>query len=70
MAAERARDEGIRLFSVAATKNLEETGMKEIANSPAALYRDEFLAVDLSGGRAAVQDRTINRIIKTMVTNP
>ncbi|XP_074545343.1 collagen alpha-2(VI) chain isoform X2 [Halichoeres trimaculatus] len=66
VAAERARDEGIVLFSVAATKNLEETGMKEIANSPAALYRDEFLAVDLSTGRATVHEQTINQIFKTM----
>ncbi|XP_034558595.1 collagen alpha-2(VI) chain [Notolabrus celidotus] len=66
VAAEKARDEGIRLFAVAATKSLEETGMKEIANSPASVYRDEFLAVDLTGGRAVIQDRTIDRIIKTM----
>ncbi|XP_065809861.1 collagen alpha-2(VI) chain isoform X2 [Labrus bergylta] len=66
VAAERARDEGIRLFSVAASKNIEETGMREIANSPATVYRDEFLAVDLSQGRAVIHDQTIDRIIQTM----
>lgn len=69
VAAERARDEGIRLFVVAATKNVEETGLREIANSPATVYRREFMAVDLSQGRAIIHTDTIDRIISTMVTH-
>uniref|UniRef100_A0A8C7P376 Collagen alpha-2(VI) chain n=1 Tax=Oncorhynchus mykiss TaxID=8022 RepID=A0A8C7P376_ONCMY len=64
--AERARDEGIRMFVVAATKNVDETGLREIANSPANVYRKDFLAVDLSGNRPVIQLDTIDRIIKTM----
>ncbi|XP_040911906.1 collagen alpha-2(VI) chain-like isoform X2 [Toxotes jaculatrix] len=66
VAAERARDEGIRIFVVAASKNVEETGLREIANSPATVYRRDFMAVDLSQGRAVIQEGTIDRIIKTM----
>ncbi|XP_045907414.1 collagen alpha-2(VI) chain-like isoform X2 [Micropterus dolomieu] len=66
VAAEKARDEGIRMFVVAASKNIEETGLREIANSPATVYRRDFMAVDLSQGRAIIQEDTINRIIKTM----
>ncbi|XP_038574607.1 collagen alpha-2(VI) chain isoform X3 [Micropterus salmoides] len=66
VAAEKARDEGIRMFVVAASKNIEETGLREIANSPATVYRRDFMAVDLSQGRAIIQVDTINRIIKTM----
>lgn len=68
VAAERARDEGIRMFVVAASKNVEETGLREIANSPATVYRRDFMAVDLSQGRAIIHTDTIDRIIKTMVT--
>ncbi|XP_077580266.1 collagen alpha-2(VI) chain [Stigmatopora nigra] len=67
VAAERARDEGIRIFVVAASKNIDETGLREIANAPAAVYRRDFLAVDLSSGRAVIQRDTIDRIIKTMI---
>ncbi|XP_041659021.1 collagen alpha-2(VI) chain [Cheilinus undulatus] len=66
VAAERARDAGIRLFSVAASKNIDDIGMREIANSPSTVYRDEFMAVDLSQGRAILHEKTIDRIIKTM----
>lgn len=68
VAAERARDEGIRIFVVAASKNVDETGLREIANAPASVYRRDFLAVDLSSGRAVIQTDTIDRIIQTMVT--
>ncbi|KAG7526079.1 hypothetical protein JOB18_036464 [Solea senegalensis] len=66
VAAERARDEGIRIFVVAASKNIDETGLREIANSPAMVYRRDFMAVDLSQGRAVIQTDTIDRIISTM----
>ncbi|XP_061082265.1 collagen alpha-2(VI) chain-like isoform X2 [Conger conger] len=66
VAAERARDEGIKIFSVAATKNVEETGMKEIASSPSDVYRNAFLAVDLSVSPPKIMTSTIDKIIKTM----
>ena len=69
VAAERAREERIRLFVVAATKNVDETGLTEIANTPATVYRRDFMAVDLSQGRASIHVDTIDRIIKTMVTH-
>lgn len=69
VAAEAARDKGIKMFVVAASKNVEETGLKEIANSPATVYRRDFMAVDLSQGRAEIHRPTIDRIIKTMVTH-
>lgn len=59
VAAEKARDEGIRMFVVAASKNVEETGLREIANSPATVYRRDFMAVDLSQGRAIIHKETI-----------
>uniref|UniRef100_A0A6Q2Z573 Collagen alpha-2(VI) chain n=1 Tax=Esox lucius TaxID=8010 RepID=A0A6Q2Z573_ESOLU len=67
--AERARDEGIKMFVVAATKNVDETGLREIANSPATVYRNDFLAVDLTGSKAVIQEDTIDRIIQAMVTH-
>ncbi|CAN9503268.1 unnamed protein product [Ophioblennius macclurei] len=67
VAAEEARDKGIKLFVVAASENIEETGLREIANSPVMLYRGEFKAVDLRQGRLPVIDKaTIDRIIATM----
>lgn len=69
VAAEGARDKGIKMFVVAASRNVDETGLKEIANSPADVYRRDFMAVDLSQGRALIHTATIDRIIKTMVTH-
>ncbi|KAL0967025.1 hypothetical protein UPYG_G00303620 [Umbra pygmaea] len=66
MMAERARDEGIRMFAVAATRNVDEMGLREIANSPTTVFRNDFLAVDLTGNRAVIQEATIDRIIQTM----
>lgn len=67
VSAERARDEGIRIFAVAASNNIDEMGMREIANSPGMVFRRDFMAVDLSQGIPIIQTQTINRIIKTMV---
>lgn len=69
VSAERARDEGIRIFAVAASKNIDEMGMREIANSPAMVFRRDFMAVDLSQGRPIIHVETIDHIIKTMVTH-
>ncbi|KAG7251718.1 hypothetical protein CRUP_004663 [Coryphaenoides rupestris] len=64
---ERARDKDIRIFVVAASKNLDETGLQEIANAPAAVYRRDFTAVVLEPGRLPIiHMQTIERIIETM----
>lgn len=69
VSAERARDEGIRIFAVAASKNIDEMGMREIANSPGMVFRKDFMAVDLSQGRPSINTQTIDHIIKTMVSH-
>ncbi|KAM4609468.1 collagen alpha-2(VI) chain-like [Polymixia lowei] len=66
MAAEGARDQGIEIFSVAASRNIDEIGMKEIANSPSEVYRDDYIAVDIVNGRPKIMIDSIDRIIKTM----
>ncbi|XP_055007323.1 collagen alpha-2(VI) chain-like isoform X2 [Boleophthalmus pectinirostris] len=64
--ADRAREEGIQIFSVAASRVIDELGMREIASSPTDVYRDDFLAVDIVNGRPTIMTKTIDRIIKTM----
>uniref|UniRef100_A0A671S0M1 Collagen alpha-2(VI) chain n=1 Tax=Sinocyclocheilus anshuiensis TaxID=1608454 RepID=A0A671S0M1_9TELE len=66
VAAERARDEFIKIFAVASSRNLEETGLREIANSPAGVYRNKYMAVDLTGVRPVIVTSTIDRIYDTM----
>ncbi|XP_064419484.1 collagen alpha-2(VI) chain isoform X1 [Latimeria chalumnae] len=61
--AERARDAGIKLFSVAASHNTYESGMREIANSPSELFRNSYtVTTDV----LAVDNVTIDRIIQVM----
>ncbi|XP_026101651.1 collagen alpha-2(VI) chain-like isoform X1 [Carassius auratus] len=67
VAAERARDEFIKIFAVASSQNLEEAGLREIANSPAGVYRNKYMAVDLSGGRPVIVKSTIDRIYDAML---
>ncbi|XP_073681812.1 collagen alpha-2(VI) chain isoform X1 [Garra rufa] len=67
VAAERARDEFIKIFSVASSRNLEEAGLREIANSPAGVFRNKYMAVDLTGVRPLIVKSTIDRIYDTML---
>lgn len=67
VAAEQARDKGIKIFSIASSNNLEEIGLREIANSPVGVYRNNYMAVDLSRGRPEILKDHIDRIYKTMV---
>lgn len=69
VAAEEARDQGIHIFAVAASNNIEETGLREIASSPVSLYRNEYAAVNFSQNRVTIDTPTIDRIIKAMVTS-
>ncbi|XP_072219944.1 collagen alpha-2(VI) chain [Leuresthes tenuis] len=64
--AEEARDKGIRIFVVAASTNIEKTGLIDIASSPASVFRDDFMAVDFSQGKATIDTSTMDRIIKSM----
>ncbi|XP_053185820.1 collagen alpha-2(VI) chain [Scomber japonicus] len=66
VSAEKARDHNISIFAVAASNSYDDTGMKEIANTPDSLYWRQFQAVDLSQGKAVIQQRTIDSIIKAM----
>ncbi|XP_063317628.1 collagen alpha-2(VI) chain [Pelmatolapia mariae] len=66
VAAEEARDKGIHIFAVAASNNIEEPGLRDIASSPVSLYRNEYAAVDFSQNRVTIDTPTIDRIIKTM----
>lgn len=65
--AEKAREQGIRIFSVAASRKVDELGMREIASPPVELYRDDYLAVDIVRGRPSIKTDSIDRIIKAMV---
>ncbi|KAF7653427.1 hypothetical protein LDENG_00083010 [Lucifuga dentata] len=66
VSAEKAREQGIRVFSVAASRNIEETGMREIASSPTEVYRDDYIAVEVVDGRPRIMTDSIDRIIKAM----
>ncbi|MGH0119387.1 UNVERIFIED_CONTAM: hypothetical protein FKN15_022522 [Acipenser sinensis] len=61
--AESARDAGIRLFAVSPSTNKYESGLREIANSPAELYRNNYQATGTTG---EIHVETIDRIIKVM----
>lgn len=65
MQAERARDAGIKLFAVAPSQNVYETGLREIANSPHELYRNSYATTQKDA--IEVDTDTINRIIQVMV---
>ncbi|KAM4556397.1 collagen alpha-2(VI) chain [Fundulus diaphanus] len=66
LSARDAHEKGIRMFVVAASTNIEETVLKEIASSPASVFRSNFMAVDLTQGTPIIQTSTIDRIVKTM----
>uniref|UniRef100_A0A3P8VN63 Collagen alpha-2(VI) chain n=1 Tax=Cynoglossus semilaevis TaxID=244447 RepID=A0A3P8VN63_CYNSE len=64
--AEGARERGIHVFSVAASRNIDHLGMREIASTPSELYRDDYIAVDIVNGRPKIKTESIERIIKAM----
>lgn len=65
--AEKARERGIHVFSVAASRSIDEISMREIASSPTELYRDDYIAVEIVDGRPKIKTESIDRIIKAMV---
>ncbi|XP_047193162.1 collagen alpha-2(VI) chain-like isoform X2 [Scophthalmus maximus] len=64
--AERARESGIQIFSVASSRKIDDVGMIEIASSPTELFRDDYIAVDIVDGRPQINTESIDRIIKAM----
>ncbi|XP_060943966.1 collagen alpha-2(VI) chain-like isoform X2 [Limanda limanda] len=64
--AEKAREKKIQIFSVAASRSIDEVGMSEISSSPLELYRDDYIAVDIVGGRPKIKTESIDRIIQVM----
>lgn len=64
--AERAREEGIRLFAVAPNRNLNEQGLRDIASTPHELYRSSYAT--MRPDSTEIDQDTINRIIKVMVS--
>lgn len=66
MTAEAAR-EYAKIFVVASSRNLEETALREIANSPIGLYRSNYMAVNLTGARPVIVTDTVERIYDAMV---
>ncbi|XP_067108401.1 collagen alpha-2(VI) chain-like [Osmerus mordax] len=63
---EAARDRGIQVFTVAASRELEESGLLEIASSPAGVYRSDYMAVTIVDRRPKIMTSSIDRIIKAM----
>lgn len=67
VAAEKARERGVHIFSVAASRNIDEIGMREIASTPTELYRGDYIAVEIVNGRPRIKTESIDRIIEAMV---
>lgn len=67
VAAEKARERGVHIFSVAASRSIDKIGMRDIASSPTELYRDDYIAVEIVKGRPKIKTESIDRIIKAMV---
>uniref|UniRef100_A0A8B9NGK7 Collagen alpha-2(VI) chain n=1 Tax=Accipiter nisus TaxID=211598 RepID=A0A8B9NGK7_9AVES len=63
--AERARDMGIKLFAVAPSENVYEQGLREIANLPHELYRNNYAITQKD--TLEIDENTIDRIIQAMV---
>ncbi|KAK2508443.1 hypothetical protein MC885_016579 [Smutsia gigantea] len=62
--AERAREDGIRLFAVALNRNLNEQGLRDIASTPLELYRNNYATMQPDS--TEIDQGTIDRIIKVM----
>ncbi|XP_010226791.1 PREDICTED: collagen alpha-2(VI) chain isoform X2 [Tinamus guttatus] len=64
MQAERARDMGIKLFAVAPSDNVYEQGLREIANLPHELYRNNYAITQKD--TLDIDVNTTDRIIQVM----
>ncbi|XP_063286126.1 collagen alpha-2(VI) chain isoform X1 [Pelobates fuscus] len=63
--ADRARDLGIKLFAVAASHDVYESGLREIANLPHELYRNSY-TVTTAADQTVIDEKTIDKIIQVM----
>ncbi|CAN9497837.1 unnamed protein product [Ophioblennius macclurei] len=66
MMADKARDQGVHIFSVAPTRNVDEIGLQEIASSPTELYRNDYIVVEIVDGKPKLNTESIDRMIKVM----
>ncbi|XP_013872175.1 collagen alpha-2(VI) chain isoform X2 [Austrofundulus limnaeus] len=64
--ADNARDQGIHIFSVAASRSIDELGMREIASSPTEVFRDDYIVMEVVDGKPRLSTDSIDRIIKVM----
>ncbi|KPP59268.1 hypothetical protein Z043_122824, partial [Scleropages formosus] len=65
--ADRARDEGIKIFSVAASQKIDELGLREAASSPVDFFRDHYIAVTFADNNPKLMTSTSDTIIKRIV---
>ncbi|XP_053554875.1 collagen alpha-2(VI) chain isoform X2 [Bombina bombina] len=63
--AERAREAGIKLFSVAASHDVYESGLREIANLPHELFRNSY-SVTRKDDQTEIDLKTIDKIVQVM----
>lgn len=63
--ADRAQLAGIKLFSVAASRDVYESGLREIANMPHELFRNAY-SVIRPDDQTEIDQRTIDKIIQVM----
>lgn len=64
---ERAREKGIQIFSVAASRTIDKLGMRDIAGPFPGLYDDDYIVVDIVEGKPKIKTDSIDRIIRIMV---
>ncbi|XP_031714160.1 collagen alpha-2(VI) chain-like isoform X1 [Anarrhichthys ocellatus] len=64
--AEKALHKKIQIFSVAASRSIDELGMRDVAGALPEVYRDDYLVVDIVDGKPEIKTESIDRIIKIM----
>ncbi|KAM6955520.1 collagen alpha-2(VI) chain-like isoform 1-T2 [Lycodopsis pacificus] len=64
--AEKAVLKNIKIFSVAASRSIDELGMRDVAGALPQVYRDDYLVVDIVDGKPEIKTESIDRIIKIM----
>ncbi|KAM8933834.1 collagen alpha-2(VI) chain isoform 2-T2 [Pelodytes ibericus] len=62
---DRARDAGIKLFSVAASHDVYESGLREISSTPYELFRNSY-SVTSAADQTEIDEDTIDKIIQVM----
>lgn len=65
---EAAQSKGIKLFSVAASRDVYESGLREIASQPYELFRNAYTVTN-PNDQTEIDQRTIDKIIQVMVSS-